>query len=282
MNGLRYKDICDKHDLSINTLKSWIKRYGWSDERKNLNKKGAPKNKRGAPLNNKEVKAVRQKVNDKKIIEEVVANVDLTDKQQLFCVYYLKYFNATKAYQKAYKCDYLTANTNGSRLLVNASVKGQIEKLKAERMAGVYVEGKDILQRYIDIAFSDITDFVEFGNEEIEIRDTNGNKKLDNEGNPIIKVINYVNFKDDTEVDGSLISSVSKGRDGVKVALLDKMKALDFLADNVGLLGKRDLVRIEAEKARTQKLQLEIDNMQTGNEDKPIEIVIRRKGEEDD
>lgn len=53
MNGLRYKDICDKHDLSINTLKSWIKRYGWSDERKNLNKKGAPKNKRGAPLNNK-------------------------------------------------------------------------------------------------------------------------------------------------------------------------------------------------------------------------------------
>lgn len=53
MNGLKYKEICDKHDLSMNTLKSWIKRYGWSDERKSLNKKGAPKNKRGAPLNNK-------------------------------------------------------------------------------------------------------------------------------------------------------------------------------------------------------------------------------------
>ncbi|HHX12909.1 MAG TPA: hypothetical protein GX731_08795, partial [Clostridiales bacterium] len=42
-----------KHSLSLNTLKSWIKRYNWSDERKNLSKKGAPKNKRGAPLNNK-------------------------------------------------------------------------------------------------------------------------------------------------------------------------------------------------------------------------------------
>ena len=53
MNGCKYKEICDKHSLSLNTLKSWIKRYGWSDERKNLSKKGAPKNKRGAPLNNK-------------------------------------------------------------------------------------------------------------------------------------------------------------------------------------------------------------------------------------
>ena len=53
MNKLTYKEICSKHDLSINTLKSWIKRYGWSDERKRLKNKGAPKKKRGAPLNNK-------------------------------------------------------------------------------------------------------------------------------------------------------------------------------------------------------------------------------------
>ncbi len=49
LKGLKYKVICEKYDLSINTLKSWIKRYKWSDEKK----KGAHKNKRGAPLNNK-------------------------------------------------------------------------------------------------------------------------------------------------------------------------------------------------------------------------------------
>lgn len=53
MEGMKYKDICDKYDISINTLKSWVKRYGWADERKNQGKKGAHKRKRGAPIGNK-------------------------------------------------------------------------------------------------------------------------------------------------------------------------------------------------------------------------------------
>jgi uncharacterized protein YjcR len=53
MKGMKYKDICDKYNLSMNTLKSWVKRYSWADERKNKRKKGTPKNKRGAPKGNK-------------------------------------------------------------------------------------------------------------------------------------------------------------------------------------------------------------------------------------
>jgi hypothetical protein len=53
LEGMKYQDICDKYNISINTLKSWIKRYKWSEEKKNYNKKGAPKKKKGAPLNNK-------------------------------------------------------------------------------------------------------------------------------------------------------------------------------------------------------------------------------------
>ena len=53
MEGMKYKDICDKYDISINTLKSWVKRYGWADERKKQSKKGAHKRKRGAPIGNK-------------------------------------------------------------------------------------------------------------------------------------------------------------------------------------------------------------------------------------
>lgn len=53
MAGLKYKDICQKYDLSMNTLKSWVKRYNWADERKNKGKKGAHKKKRGAPKGNK-------------------------------------------------------------------------------------------------------------------------------------------------------------------------------------------------------------------------------------
>lgn len=53
LEGMKYQDICDKYNISINTLKSWIKRYKWSEEKKNYNRKGAPKKKKGAPLNNK-------------------------------------------------------------------------------------------------------------------------------------------------------------------------------------------------------------------------------------
>nr|WP_231848369.1 phage terminase small subunit [Tepidanaerobacter acetatoxydans] len=53
MSGLKYKDICEKYNLSMNTLKSWVKRHNWADERKNKGKKGAHKNKRGAPKGNK-------------------------------------------------------------------------------------------------------------------------------------------------------------------------------------------------------------------------------------
>jgi uncharacterized protein YjcR len=53
MKGMKYKDICAKYNIAMNTLKSWVKRYSWSDERKKLNEKGAHKNKRGAPKGNK-------------------------------------------------------------------------------------------------------------------------------------------------------------------------------------------------------------------------------------
>ena len=49
LKGMKQKEISSKYDISLNTLKSWIKRYNWSKEKK----KGAPINKRGAPFSNK-------------------------------------------------------------------------------------------------------------------------------------------------------------------------------------------------------------------------------------
>jgi uncharacterized protein YjcR len=52
VKGMKYKDIAIKYEVSLNTVKSWKKRYGWS------RKKGAPKRKgmhpkqKGAPKGN--------------------------------------------------------------------------------------------------------------------------------------------------------------------------------------------------------------------------------------
>lgn len=45
LSGIPPKKLAEKHDISLNTIKSWIKRYGWSK----IKKRGAFSNTRGAP-----------------------------------------------------------------------------------------------------------------------------------------------------------------------------------------------------------------------------------------
>lgn len=46
IKGLKYKELAEKYEVSVNTIKSWKRRYGWSRE------KGAHKKKKGAPFFN--------------------------------------------------------------------------------------------------------------------------------------------------------------------------------------------------------------------------------------
>jgi uncharacterized protein YjcR len=53
VKGMKYKDIAAKYGVSINTVKSWKKRYGWTREKGAHKEKGVhTKNKRGAPIGN--------------------------------------------------------------------------------------------------------------------------------------------------------------------------------------------------------------------------------------
>lgn len=45
LSGIPPKKLAGKYDISLNTIKSWIKRYGWSE----IKKRGALSNTRGAP-----------------------------------------------------------------------------------------------------------------------------------------------------------------------------------------------------------------------------------------
>ncbi len=196
-------------------------------------------------------------------VKEVLRNTKLTEKQRLFCIHYIKYFNATKAYQKAYECDYITANTNGPRLLVNACIKKEIQKLKSGKLNRAMLSPDDIFQKYMDIAFTDINDFMEFGQKEVPmISSKTGEQLSDENGNPITYTIDYAHIRNSSEVDGSLISEISKGKDGAKVKLQDKMKALQWLSDRMDLLPTetKEKIKIEEEKLKLAKEKNEIDN----------------------
>lgn len=53
IKGMKYKDIAEKYGVSINTVKSWKKRYEWSREKGAHKEKGVHTKKRGAPKGNK-------------------------------------------------------------------------------------------------------------------------------------------------------------------------------------------------------------------------------------
>lgn len=240
MTGMTYKDIAEKYGTTLNTVKSWKVRYKWSRDKKGVH---THDNKVCTQNLEKKVKIVADEV------EEVMNNSNLTDKQQLFCLYYIRCFNATKAYQKAYACSYENAMVEGCKLLRNPKVKKQISQLKINKLNRELLNEIDIFQKYIDIAFADITDFVIFNNEKIEFTDDQGNQRT--------ATISHVNVKNDSEVDGTLINEVSKGKDGIKIKLADRMRALQWLADHMDLA-------TEEQKLRLDKLQADVDKT-TGN-----------------
>ena len=164
----------------------------------------------------------------------------------------MKYFNGTQAALKAgYSKD--GAHVQASRLLRRERVSSYIKELKGELVENVFVEALDVLKEYIKIAFADITNYVTFGQREVEFQD--------DEGNQFTRMMNFVDLQEADLVDGSIITEVKQGKDGVSVKLADKMKALDKLSQYFDLVPDTFKHQIEAERHRMQqemqKVQIE-------------------------
>ena len=250
-NGeVKLTDIAAQLNVSDSQIRKWKSTDKWDNE---LN--GA------LPKENGKVKGnvTNKKVTEKKIKKEPIELVngenvdnptgsDLTEKQWLFCLYYTQLFNATKAYQKAYGCKYETAMVEGCKHLRKPKIIETIKELKKERLAQSLLTTEDILQSYIDIAFADINDFIDVSLKERESEDGS------------ITNYNVVRIKPSTNFDGRIVTQISQGRDGITVKLADKMRALDFLAKNMGMLSAdvKERLAIEREKLELSKPKEEV------------------------
>lgn len=210
--GMKYKDIAEKYQVTIDTVKSWKKRYKWQRPQK---KKCAPtksKNKKKCAKSHPVEKDTIKEEKNTADFEEVPEVGDLTDKQKLFCFYYTKFFNGTKAYKKAYNATNESAAVGASRLLRNDKIKECIKQLKENKLTREFISEDDIFQKYIDIAFSDITDYIE----------------ILPSGMIFLK-------KDLDDYDGSIITQIKVGKDCrlAGISLADKMRALDWLSNHI-------------------------------------------------
>ena len=212
---MKLKDIAAKLGISDRTLRNWgIKKNGKAENRKPEKKK--PEKRRTEPV-------------DKKIIESVMQNDELTEKRKLFCLYWINNRNATQAYLKAYGGNYDVASVEGYKLLRIPKVKTEIDRLRQLKSESIMLGEDDILERYMRIAFADMTDFMEFGSYDVPLV-VDGGVVKDSDGKIIMTKENGIVFKESKVVDGGLICEISSNRQGTKIKLEDRQKALDFLA----------------------------------------------------
>lgn len=263
--GKKLVEIANQLNLPEGTVRRWKCTHKWDSERSDK------KSERSEKKKTKKKKAAESEV------ESVTENSELTDKQRLFCVYYIRSFNATKAYQKAYECSYEIAMRSGSRMLRNVEVKEEILRLKQERLNREFLSESDIFQKYMDIAFADITDYLEFGTEEVPVMAIYGPVKTKDpetgEEKPLTKIVNTVRFKDSSEVDGTILAEVKQGRDGASIKLSDRMKALQWLSDHMNM-------GTEEQKAKAALLQKKIKEDDDGKKDalKKLDDVLKEIG----
>lgn len=238
--GMKQKEIAKKYDTTINTVKSWSRRYEWSKKKKN----GAHQN-----------KSVHTKKECKKIAEEIVETSELDEERQLFCIYYLKYHNKVKAYQKVKpSTPYNSACVMASRWSKEPAVIEEINRLKKELYEDALLDPHDIVQKYIDIAFADINDYLEYGREEVPVIVKN---PITGEDEILKQTVNMVKFKESAYVDGTILSEVKKGKDGASIKLSDRMKALDWLSKHMNLATEEQKAKIDLIKAQTKKITID-------------------------
>ncbi|QDJ58105.1 terminase [Weissella hellenica] len=259
--GMKIKDIAQNIGKSASTIRSWKSRYKWDDVSdrvaKAATKSVATKRNKNA-TQHKNV-ATSQKAGQ--VIDEL-ANSDLTDKQKAFVIEYVRLFNATQAYINVYDVDYTTAKTAGPRMLENVGVKSAIESLRKARLHDLGANRQDILTDLMKQSFSDIGSYLDFGEHDEFAQDAMGEPIIDTDGNRVIKHMSWVQLKDKSKVDTSLIKKVSIGRDGVVLDLYDKQAAQarllaelnkqqpDALSDAQVRRAKAEAILAEAKAAR--------------------------------
>ena len=231
MAGMKYKDIAEKYGTTINTVKSWKKRYGWN------RKEGAHK-KEKVCTQNKRVERVAP-VQPEDGTKETLQNDELTPEQQMFCIYYSRTFNATQSYLKAYGCNYETALRAGPRLLGNVGVRAEIERLREIKRQQIVVSEEDIVELQMRIAFSDIGNYISFGKTEIETK-----------SGEVIEV-NSVDLKESIMTDTQLVRKVSEGKNGISIEVEDRQKAISWLTKYF-LMHPEDKYKAEFDRKRAE------------------------------
>lgn len=242
-DGMKLVDIANQLGVPPGTVRRWKSTYDWDAERSD--KKSERSEKKGKKKANvrKECEQNCKLIDDG--TKETLRNEDLTPEQQMFCIYYIKSFNATQSYIKAYGCSYNVANAEAYKMMVKPCVKAEIERLKEIKRQQIVISEPDIVELQMRIAFADMGNYVSL-------------KTIENaEG----ENLSSVELKDSDRTDTQLIREVKEGKSGISIKLEDRQKAIDWLTKYF-IMNPMDKHRQEFDRQKVELELLKLD-MQT-------------------
>lgn len=265
--GRKLKDIAAELDVPEGTVRSWKNRYKWDNgesKDSSIKQKSVATQKRNVARDRCNSEALMEQA-----IKETFDNDELTPQQQVFCAHYIRTWNATQSYIKAFGCSYDVANAEGYKLLVKPCVKKELDRLKEIKRRQIELEEADLVEYHMRIAGADIGDYLTFGSEETD----KGMTK------------NVVTLKESDTVDTQLIQEVKQGKSGVSIKLADKHKSLEWL-DKHFLYNPMDRHKQEYDKQKYElellKLEMQIkdnDMVESDAEDNFMQALNATAGE---
>ena len=262
--GMKYREIAEKYNVSIDTVRSWKRRYKWERDK---TVKQAKKPAHNAHKNKNVCKDVQQEPEE-----------ELTDQEQLFCYHYVRTWNLTQAsllagYGNGNK---VCAQVQGSRLYQRPRVKQEIDRLRELFRQDIHVDIQDFLAFCMKVVGADIGDYLKFGAVDRFVYDAEGPVKDPDTGEYLKEPVNCISLGESEQLDTSVIQEVKQGKDGISIKLADKkwaweqlIKYFDWLPDQ--WQRKVDEQRLEIER---QKVDILRQGKGIGGEDvEPVQFV---------
>ena len=223
--GMTYAGIADKYKVSINTVKSWKTRYGWSRDGTQKNKEGKGKK----VCTQKSKKCAHKEKVALDVGTEIEDENELSDSEQLFCFYYSRTFNRVQSYLRVYNCEYFSAASSANRLLKKEKIKKELARLQELKKEQIKATVEDVRELQTRIVFADLTGIVTV--------------KTSEDGG-----CSYVEIEHPEQIDMQLVRKIKNTKYGIEIELKDSQRAADWL-----LKYEQDNVRKKSEEEEKEE-----------------------------
>lgn len=250
------KEIADKLGKSETLIRKWKNIDEWGSNKNtfiNISKSNVTKF--NGNVTNEKTEEKKELILDENKDYEWIDDIDgLSDKQRLFCYYYMESLNTFQAGVKAgYSPNY--SRTRIYEMLENVSIKNFLKKLREQQKQDFLISQEKILNRHVQVAFSDIN---EYFNEDGSLK-------------PL------------SEVDGSLVRKIKiikkDGFESAEIQLIEKCPSLAWLTKFAGLDPDTNIAkeRLEIEKEKVYGTG-NGEGKTSGSIEKAKSILIKLRG----